>query len=207
MYCIVLLLASCQAKYVNDAYNPKPPVSNVPVQETGFTDYTIKKGEAYSVDSTKIELLNGISEMRFKFRFDSSAIYTTQDPSNQGDVNKLFGFADCINFSQQYTIPPHHIFSARFGWAWYNQALRIYAYYYNDSLRAFRELRTVEMGKSYTAGIRLIPGGYEYTIENKKDTVVRTCKQPLAVGYKLYPYFGGTETAPHEIHVYIKELF
>ena len=192
------LLISCQQKYSNDAYGQP---------ETGFTEYTILNGQAYSTDSTRIVPLNGISEVKFKFRFDKSAIYTTTDPSNQADINKLYGFADCVSFTTQYTIAPHHIHSARLGWAWLNQALRIYAYYYNDSVRLFRELQTVEFNKSYTAGIKIIPGGYEFTIDNKKDTVKRTCTLPTISGYKLFPYFGGTETAPHDIHIGIKELY
>ena len=191
------LIFSCQKQYSNDEYNKR---------ESGFTDYYIPKGKSYSTDSTSIVRLNGITEMKLKFRFDNSAIYTTVDPSNQGDINKLYGFADCVSFTTLYTIAPHHINSARFGWAWYNQALRIYAYYYNDSVRLFKELQTVEIGKTYSAGIKLIPGGYEFTIENKKDTVPRTCTLSTISGYKLFPYFGGTETSPQNIHIWIKEL-
>lgn len=191
------MLLCCQEKYSNDAYN---------TQEPGFTDYLIRKGKSYSTDSTSIVPLNGITEMKLKFRFDNSAIYTTVDPLNQADINKLYGFADCVSFTTQYTIAPHHINSARFGWAWYNQALRIYAYCYNDSVRAFQELRTVEIGSTYTAGIKIIQGGYEFTIDNKKDTVRRTCALSTISGYKLFPFFGGTETAPHDVHIWIKEL-
>lgn len=198
--CILMVLGlfiSCQEKYSNDIFGQP---------EAGFKEYKIPKGEAYSTDSTRIITLNGITEMKFKFRFDNSAVYTTKDPSNQADINKLYGFADCVSFTTQYTIAPHHINSARFGWSWYNQALRIYAYYYNDSVRFYKELRTVDIGKSYTGGIKLVPGGYEFSIDNKKDTVIRKCAMPTISGYKLFPYFGGTETAPHTITISLKEL-
>lgn len=175
-------------------------------QEPGFVNYFIPRGGSYSTDSTKIIPLNGINEMRIKFRFDSSGIYQTTDPANQADVNKLYGFADCVSFTTQYTIAPHHINSARFGWAWLNNAMRIYAYYYNDSVRSFKELQTVELGKIYTAGIRLVPNGYEFNIDNKKDTVPRSCGSAAISGYKLFPFFGGTEFAPKDIHIWIKEL-
>ncbi len=196
-----ILLGSCQKQFTIDgSIVPAAPV------ETGFKDYFIPKGGSYSTDSTTIEPLNGITEMKLKFRFDSSAIYTTVDPQNQSDINKLYGFADCVSFTTRYTIAPHHISSARFGWSWYNNALRIYAYYYNDSVRQYRELRTVEIGKTYTAGIRLVPKGYEFSIENKKDTVLRSCPLAAISGYKLFPFFGGTELSPQNIHIWIKEL-
>lgn len=172
----------------------------------GFTNYVIDSGASYSVDSMKIVLMNGISDMRFKFKFDSSAIYTTSDPINQGDVNKLYGFADGVSFTTLYTIPPHHINSARMGWAWYQNALRIYGYCYNDSIRVFKELQPIAIGKSYTAGIRLLKGGYEFTIDNKKDTMFRSVNTETIIGYKLFPYFGGTETAPHKVTIQIKDI-
>jgi len=34
----------------------------------------------------------------------------------------------------------------------------------------------------------------------------RASSTATAVGYKLYPYFGGDEAAPHDINIWIKEL-
>lgn len=188
----------CQKTYVNDEYFKR--------ELAGFTDYFIPRGQSYSTDSTTIVRLGGITERNVQFRFDNSAIYSTVDPLNQADINKLYGFADCVSFTTLYTIAPHHINSARFGWSWYKNALRIYAYWYSDSQRLYKELQTVDIGKTYTAGIKLVPNGYEFTIDNKKDTVPRTCNSPTISGYKLFPFFGGTELAPHDIHIWIKEL-
>lgn len=50
------------------------------------------------------------SSVRFSAVFDSSCIYKTVDPSNQADINKLYGFSDCGE---------HHLTnSARIGWRW-----------------------------------------------------------------------------------------
>ncbi|MES2331741.1 MAG: hypothetical protein V4539_19195 [Bacteroidota bacterium] len=186
----------CQKQYTNEEYDRL---------QSGFTDYFIPKGQNYSTDSTDIVRVGAVNEMKFQFKFDNTAIYTTADPTNQGDVNKLYGFADCVSFTTLYTIAPHHIHSARFGWAWQNQALHIYAYYYTDSVRHFKDLRTVEIGRAYSAGIKLVPNGYEFTLDNKKDTFPRTCTSTTISGYKLYPFFGGTEPAPHDVHIGIKE--
>jgi hypothetical protein len=176
--------------------------------EFGFIQYTVPTGEHYSTDSNKIVVVSGITELKFKFRFDSTAIYTTTDPINQDDNNKLYGFADGVSFTTVYTIVPHHINSARIGWHWNvkKKALYVSAVYYNDSAQLFRDLQTVTIGKTYTAGIKILQGGYEYTINDKIDTVPRTCKFSSIVGYKLFPFFGGTEAAPHEVHVFVKEL-
>ena len=198
VFVLLLMNVFCQKPYSNNAYG---------TDNSGFTDYFIPRGGSYSTDSTVIVRLGGINEIKIQFRFDNSAIYSTVDPSNQADINKLYGFADCVSFTTLYTIAPHHINSARFGWSWYNQALRIYAYYYNDSVRLYKELQTVELGKTYTAAIKLIPRGYEFTIDNKKDTVSRACTSTTISGYKLFPFFGGTEFSPQNIHIWIKELY
>lgn len=171
-----------------------------------FTEYSILAGEQYSVDSTNIVLFTGKTELKFEFRFDSSAIYATTDPANQADINKLYGFADCVSGNQTYTIPPHHIHSARFGWAWYNNALRIYYYCYSDSVRLSGELGAVAIGAVNSATIRIIPGAYEFRLNNHVDTVERSCTSVSVTGYKLFPFFGGTERAPHEIKIRIREL-
>jgi hypothetical protein len=190
-------------KEVSSEENEKP--------EFGFVQYTVPGGEHYSTDSLKFVYLSGITELNFKFKFDSTAIYTTVDPINQDDNNKLYGFADGVSFTtipNLSTIPPHHINSARMGWHWNlnKKALYISAVYYNDSAQLFRDLQTVSIGKTYTARIKILQGGYEYTIDDKKDTVTRTCQLPSIVGYKLFPFFGGTEPAPHTVHVFVKDL-
>lgn len=171
----------------------------------GFIQYDIPAGKQYSVDSTNIVLFLDKSELKFQFRFDSSAVYTTAHPANQGDINKLYGFADCVSGSQAYTIAPHHIHSARFGWAWYNNALRIYSYCYSDSVRLSGEIGTVAIGSVNSASIRILPAGYEFKLNDHTDTVERSCTSATVTGYKLFPYFGGTETAPHAIRIWIRE--
>ncbi|MGI8584585.1 MAG: hypothetical protein ACR2KX_20540 [Chitinophagaceae bacterium] len=37
------------------------------------------------------------------------------------------------------------------------------------------------------------------------DSLLRTSTTVKANGFKLYPYFGGDETAPHNIYIWIKE--
>ena len=47
---------------------------------------------------------------------------------------------------------------------------------------------------------------YQFTYNGKTVTMPRHCTGSSIQGYRLYPYFGGDETAPHDIYVYIKEL-
>jgi hypothetical protein len=167
-----------------------------PTQETGFVKYTIKKGQQYCDMNTmaKVEY----EELKFKVKFDSSAIYTTISVENQWDINKLFGFSD----NNKY----HHEFSARFGWNWSRNGLTLFAYTYNNSVRESKSLGTVAIGQEHNCSIKVTADKYIFTLNGKVETMPRTSTTTKAVGYKLYPYFGGDELAPHDVSIWISEI-
>jgi hypothetical protein len=168
---------------------------STPVVTDGFVQYTIPKGAHYANgnDYKPIDL----TEQRFVVRFDSSCIYQTVSPENQGDINKLYGFADNGALHQQY--------SARFGWRWSDGALRLFAYTYNDSVRDAKELGTAPIGKDIHCSIKLTKGAYIFSMGENLVSMPRSSTTATAKGYRLYPYFGGDETAPHEVRIWIKE--
>ena len=55
----------------------------------GYRIYTIKEGKhrsTYSYNTSRDTIFN------WDIIFDSTAIYTSQDPGNQYDINKLIGY-------------------------------------------------------------------------------------------------------------------
>lgn len=163
---------------------------------TQFTKYTIIKGQNYC-DGNKY-VTTSYSELNFITKFDSSAIYSTINPDNQLDINKLYGFSDNSSTHQQ--------FSARFGWCWSDNALRLFGYVYNNGIRDSKELGIVSIGGENKCSIKINPGSYIFSLNGKIDSLPRTSVGVKAIGYKLYPYFGGDETAPHDVNIWIKEL-
>lgn len=161
-----------------------------------FTPYTILKGQQYCDKSTYQAVK--YEQLSFVVKFDSSAIYQTIRKDNQGDINKLFGFSDNNAQHQQY--------SARFGWRWSNNALRLFAYTYNNSVRSWKELGTIDIGTENSCSIKVSDSTYIFTLNGKSATMPRESKTVKAEGYKLFPYFGGDEMAPHTITIQIKEL-
>jgi hypothetical protein len=162
---------------------------------TGFEKYTIKEGEQYC-DKNGFNSIQ-LSELKFTVQFDSSAIYKTADAANQLDINKLYGFSDNNAL--------HHNFSARFGWRWSDNTLRLFAYVYNNGIQTNKELGTVAIGAENSCSIKVAGDKYIFTLNGKTDTMPRASTTTDAVGYKLYPYFGGDEFAPHTISIWIKE--
>lgn len=56
------------------------------------TKYTIRAGQDYC-DQKAFKSVK-VSQMNFTAKFDNSAIYTTIDPVNQYEINKLYGFSE-----------------------------------------------------------------------------------------------------------------
>jgi hypothetical protein len=170
--------------------------NNIVPSQQEFREYFIKAGDHFS-DHEAIVLFQG-NVLDFKVRFDSSAIYTTLQPSNQADINKLYGFSD--NNGQ------HHEFSARFGWRYYDSKLSLHAYLYNNGIRESKEIATIQIGKEYRCTIVSDKEKYYFVVNGVTTIMMRKATIPKPEGYKLFPYFGGDETAPHDIRIFIKEL-
>lgn len=166
---------------------------SVPVVK--YTSYTIPAGAQYC-EQEHFETI-ATNAIYFTVLFDSSAVYTTKNTSNQADINKLYGFSD--------NRAHHHSFSARFGWRWYNNKLTLHGYIYNDSVREYKELGAIAIGKPARCAILVRKDQYAFVLNGDTTHMRRTSKTDRAEGYRLYPYFGGDEYAPHKITIQIRE--
>lgn len=157
--------------------------------------YIIQKGNHYA-DQSALQIMNK-PEIIAHITFDSSAIYTSINPENQRDVNKLIGFSDCGTEHQQN--------SARLGWSWNGNALILYAYAYVNGIRVTKTLGPVALKQTVDCSITATSGNYYFKASNYIDSIPRHCSGYIGTGYKLYPYFGGDEVAPHEVRIAILE--
>lgn len=182
--CLLLLFCRCTKE--------KLPEN---LSTSAFKQFLIPKGQHYTTDNV-IKAVE-TAELKFTVKFDSSAIYQTADPENQFDINKLYGFSD--NGEQ------HHLYSARIGWRWSDGALRLFAYTYNNGVRAEKELGAITIGAEVHCSIKVVGEGYHFTIDDKTVMMPRLSTTTIAKGYQLYPYFGGDEVAPHDVRIWIRE--
>ena len=177
---ILLLLFSC-AKEVDDL---------------GFRIYTIPAGEHSS--GSFINHPNN-SRINFKFILDESAIYTSEIPENQHDVNKIYGMSDFGLRHQKYSI--------RLGWRYLNNELELCWLRHEEGRHSSATIRTIEPDVIYNATID-IQTFYYVIVVDSDTTLVRRRPEGnwgLIRRYYLYPYFGGNEYAPHDITIKIKE--
>ncbi|MCU0430617.1 MAG: hypothetical protein MUF42_11670 [Cytophagaceae bacterium] len=164
-------------------------------EEEAGVYYIIPSGKHETKNPLTFRLQNRIS---VEVKFDQSAIYQTSSDENQADINKLFGFSDCGSHHQQN--------SARFGWRWYKNRLEILAYCYSNGSRIEPVLiDTVAINEVHQLTLEMIKDQYLFSCNNKTVKVPRICGFK-GLRYFLFPYFGGDESAPHDIRIWMKEL-
>jgi hypothetical protein len=187
----IFMLGSCKkaVENIKDRFG-----NNAPVDQ--FIEHNIAAG-AHNTDKNSYRAVN-TTEMKFTVRFDNSAIYQTINPGNQADINKLYGFSD--------NDQEHHINSARIGWRWYNNQLQLLAYVYNNSIQSDRMIVSVPLNQDINASIKVEGSTYIFNVNGTVVTMPRASTTPGAVGYQLYPYFGGDEVAPQNIKILIKNI-
>lgn len=142
---------------------------------------------------------------KFKFNatFDSSAIYDINDLS----LNKLLGFSDC-NFQH------HHKNSARIAWRSRDGQIDLFAYVYQNGQRITgvgptgKKEQGIYLGGTTpnvtnTFTIEVKGNKYIFQYNGVSKVLPRGCDKKNALGYKLFPYFGGLKVAPHDIEIEI----
>lgn len=182
LFASVLLLSSCEL-----------PFENV----TPSRNFVIRAGDHYC--SPRLYETFNSGKLAFKATFDESAKYEFGDPALQTSKNKLMGFSDCGSL--------HHENSARFGWQWFNNRVEIFAYCYVDSMRIEKFIAPVNLNEENVYEIVATDSEYVFYLNGeRKESVERTSTCSDGIKYMLYPYFGGTETAPHDVNIKIEMI-
>ena len=157
--------------------------------------FVVQQGEHYAsprlVQSLQSNTLN------FKATFDESAIYYFEETGFQDSKNKLLGFSDCNSL--------HHENSARFAWQWYKEQLEIYAYCYVDGVRVEKFIGQISINHENRYQLKVTSSYYVFTLNDQEPVYISrgtTCDK--GVYYMLWPYFGGTLPAPHDVSVAIE---
>jgi hypothetical protein len=157
--------------------------------------FIIRKGEHYSTPRI-VETLQ-TNELVFTARFNETAVYHHTEAGFQDSKNKLMGFSDCNSV--------HHQNSARFGWQWYNEQLEIFAYCYVDGERVEEFVGVVELNEFNKYTISLRENAYVFRLNDNPPVMIQrgnVCTK--GVYYKLWPYFGGSLPAPHDVLIEMK---
>lgn len=162
--------------------------------ETGFEIFTISQGQHSSIVRT--EPFEG-SGIQVTILFDESAVYTLQAANNQADINKLVGFSDCNQHHQSE--------SARFGWRWFEDELQILAYVYAQGNLTWELMGAIALNEEVSLTINIEQDRYLFSGDGLETvSVTRTANCATGENYWLWPYFGGDESAPHNVKIQMK---
>lgn len=137
------------------------------------------------------------------FIFDFSAIYELAN-GDQEDHNKLFGISYTLN---------DHKESVRIGWRYSieNNSIILSAYAYVNGERIMTDVCNAVANRKYLGRIYISDDYYRVLIYQKEDmrhlgSATIHKKYNKSFGYKLGLYFGGNQTAPHDITIEISKL-
>lgn len=118
---------------------------------------------------------------------------------DQADINKLFGIG---------YFPSHHKNSVRFGWRYVIEldAIEVMAYWYSKGERKSNHICFVSLEKEHLYILNIMEVGHildVYDNAKKIGNFVIGDVPGRSIGYLLRPYFGGNQTAPHDIEIKI----
>jgi hypothetical protein len=135
----------------------------------------------------------------FSAKFNSNCLYDLHNVDNW-DANKLYGISTSYN---------HMIQSARIGWRCLDgKNIEILTFVHDEHKFLNPEvLGTVAPDEWFDCKIVVKEYSFVfYFTKNKTTNIIVAPKQSKGwkFKYKLYPYFGGNETAPHDMNIYIK---
>ncbi|BDD12160.1 hypothetical protein FUAX_45920 (plasmid) [Fulvitalea axinellae] len=158
--------------------------------------HKIKAGDHFS--GLGVEQVSA-NTLAYKVRFDSTVVYDLGNV-NQDDINKLFGFSGSFRHHQQE--------SARFGWRWnlQKEQVEIFAYMYINGNRISYLMGEADVNEVNEYRIHLTKNGYHLKFKGNH----KFYKAPAGVvqfRYKLFPYFGGDQPAPHDMTIHMKRIY
>lgn len=135
--------------------------------------------------------------------FDASCKYILP-VDYQLDWNKLFGLG---------WFPGHHTTSARFAWRWNPDLNRIQlaAYVYNNKQRSVHFLSNAVIGFTYRLWMcaladKVVMGVVQANCDFTAATVSMDLTPRSKWCYSLNPFFGGTQKAPHDLLINLRNV-
>lgn len=138
---------------------------------------------------------------KYKVSFSKNCIYKIDGP-DQYDINKIFGVG-LLN---------HEKNSARFGWRSVGSKIEISWYVHDDGRILTEKMLNVDPEEEIELELNLKNDSYEFIVElgsgeKASKTVSRTKDGFFKLFiYKLFPYFGGNKTAPHDMSIKMIQL-
>jgi hypothetical protein len=140
--------------------------------------------------------------LTFQAFFHSDAAYLTTDPVNQHDWNKLMGI----------TAVDIHGNSIRTGWRYEpsTDQIELGFYGYRDGVRVSQQLTEVDLEEWVDVTLEFTEDRYYAEVNGHAHEVAGPSDPGLfdrTTWVLRTAYFGGDETAPHDIHIDVRDVW
>lgn len=177
--------------------------------EKRWVRYEISKGKHFSRSKGSVKInLEEDRTLKFIANFTPSCLYELSNNNTQ--INKLYGFS-CGR---------HHNYSARIGWRCADKEtgqIELYAYWYDGSdSHKSQYLGYTYINTPVKLQIKATKHSFDFilydnihhdSVENQINAWLedkRNCT--FMTRFKLFPYFGGQQPAPHDMVIEIFEI-
>lgn len=172
-------------------------ISLAVITKNMYKTYTIKKGRHYSKPFFKFKLRLCRTKKMFYAIFSDECWWDKPRNKDDYDINKLCGFS----------FGYHRKNSIRIGWIpdfKKKNEIKIYAYWYNGSNKHQSQyLCNVQIGRMVPIKLSVFKGKAIFQVDAHYIFRTNFKLKKMWPGYYLYPYFGGNNTSPHEMKIYL----
>jgi len=168
--------------------------------------------------------ISSFSGMVGSFYFSDECIHKPFAGSDEMDINKLGGYSETMlpryKSEWPFFVPPHQCYSVRIGWRVTSltpkQMIEVLLYVYNQDVSdrfIFKSIGFVRPEKPYHFRLgrlenkyfaEIFAAGYSLNqtpLEAHIGGLPRYNSEVNALGYKLFPYFGGNNPAPNSMQI------
>lgn len=184
---ILLFMAGCAWLFFYDLPNRIAPLISIILVSISIVTYIREKRSS--------DFIRKIVE------FKEGCLYQLEG-EDEFDINKLFG----VGFGD------HRRCSGRFGWNSVDGKLNVYAYVRNRGVMQWAHIMSCSPNESLDMFLKTGNGYYEFSIlrSGGERWQVKLGRESYwlhdLLPYRLYPYFGGTSKAPHDMTIHMKDV-
>lgn len=157
--------------------------------------FKIKKGKhKHSNFWARLNIFNAKKLIKYKVKFDNNCWYPKIN-NDSNDLNKIFGFGGA----------DHHKNSIRLCWRpnFENKGtISIFTCWYDDQKRSSKKFCDMKVGEHVEFEIKKNKNGFSVKTSFHNDQINHS--DPNPTWKRLWPYFGGNNTAPHNMMIELK---
>jgi len=157
--------------------------------------YKIKKNNHYSYNIPRLFISKEITKVNVEIKFTDSCLYSYKN-HDSFDINKLYGWSEGYHKNNSF----------RIGWRGTGNMIEVFAFMHENGKILYSKLGDFLPNIYYSFEMEVTNEVFKLSYFDQKVFIFRKSSRKCKLGYVLFPYFGGNNKAPHDIHLEITKL-